>query len=73
MLMGWTVDIVGSKNSWIKLSYSGVYDFSLAGIVRNQDLAINFGYLYKVLARLEKFCQGTPIGNIWRVAVGFLD
>src|SRR3989344_4535195 len=27
MLMGWTVDIVGSKNSWIKLSYSGVYDF----------------------------------------------
>ncbi len=25
--MGWTVDIVGSKNSWIKLSYSGVYDF----------------------------------------------
>lgn len=50
-----------------------MFQHSLAGIVRNQDLAANFGYLYRVLARLEKFCQGTPIGQIWWVAVAFLD
>jgi chemosensory pili system protein ChpA (sensor histidine kinase/response regulator) len=50
-----------------------MFQFSLAGIIRNQDLSENFTYLYKVLSRLEKFCQGTPIGKIWWVAVGFLD
>lgn len=50
-----------------------MFQFSLAGIIRNQDLSDNFTYLYKVLSRLEKFCQGTPIGKIWWVAVGFLD
>ena len=50
-----------------------MFQFSLAGIIRNQDLAENFSYLYKVVSRLEKFCQGTPIGKIWWVAIGFLD
>ena len=50
-----------------------MFQFSLAGIIRNQDLSDNFSFLYKVLSRLEKFCQGTPIGKIWWVAVGFLD
>src|SRR5690606_1742746 len=42
-----------------------MFQFSLAGIIRNQDLSDNFAFLYKVLSRLEKFCQGTPIGKIW--------
>ncbi len=50
-----------------------MFQFSLAGIIRNQDLSENFSYLYKVVSRLEKFCQATPIGKIWWVAVGFLD
>jgi chemosensory pili system protein ChpA (sensor histidine kinase/response regulator) len=50
-----------------------MFQFSLAGIIRNQDLEDNFAYLYKVVARLEKFCQSTPIGKIWWVAIGFLD
>ena len=50
-----------------------MFQFSLAGIIRNQDLSENFAYLYKVLSRLEKFCQDTPLGKIWWVAVGFLD
>lgn len=50
-----------------------MFQFSLAGIIRNQDLAANFGNLYRVLARLEKFCSGTPLGKIWWVAVGYLD
>lgn len=50
-----------------------MFQFSFAGIIRNQDLDDNFSYLYKVVSRLEKFCQGTPIGKIWWVAVGFLD
>ena len=50
-----------------------MFQFSLAGIIRNQDLTNNFAYLYKVLARLEKFCQGSPLGKVWWVAVGFLD
>ena len=50
-----------------------MFQFSLAGIIRNQDLNENFAYLYKVLSRLEKFCQDTPLGKIWWVAVGFLD
>ena len=50
-----------------------MFQASLVGILRNQGLAENFAYLYKVLARLEKFCHDTPIGKIWWVSVGFLD
>lgn len=50
-----------------------MFQFSLAGVIRNQDLEENFSYLLKVISRLEKFCQGTPIGQIWWVAVGYLD
>ncbi|TNC80331.1 MAG: hybrid sensor histidine kinase/response regulator [Oleiphilus sp.] len=50
-----------------------MYQISLVGVIRGQDLAENLSYLYKVLARLEKFCHDTPIGKIWWVSVGFLD
>ena len=50
-----------------------MYQVSLVGVIRNQDLAENFSYLYKVLARLEKFCHDTPIGKLWWISVGFVD
>lgn len=50
-----------------------MYQISLVGVIRSQDIPENISYLYKVLARLEKFCHDTPIGKIWWVSVGFLD
>jgi len=50
-----------------------MYQVSLVGVIRNQDLAENFSYLYKVLARLEKFCHDTPIGKLWWISIGFVD
>ena len=42
-----------------------MFQMSLVGVLRDQDMPENLSYLYKVLARLEKFCVGTPIGKIW--------
>ncbi|MFT6121940.1 MAG: chemosensory pili system protein ChpA (sensor histidine kinase/response regulator), partial [Oleiphilaceae bacterium] len=50
-----------------------MFQFSLAGVIRNQELKQNFTYLYRVVVRLEKFCLGTSLGKIWWVSVGFLD
>lgn len=50
-----------------------MFQFSLAGVIRNQDLEQNFTYLYRVVVRLDKFCLGTSLGKIWWVSLGFLD
>ncbi|MDX1800057.1 MAG: Hpt domain-containing protein, partial [Marinobacter sp.] len=50
-----------------------MYQFALAGIVRETDLDAHFDYLHKVIQRLIKLCQNTPRGELWRAAGGFID
>ncbi len=50
-----------------------MYQFALAGIVRETDLDAHFDYLHKVIQRLVKLCQGTPRGELWQAAGGFID
>ena len=50
-----------------------MYQFALAGVVRETDLDSHFDYLHKVILRLIKLCQGTPRAELWRAAGGFID
>ncbi|MDX1756928.1 MAG: Hpt domain-containing protein [Marinobacter sp.] len=50
-----------------------MYQFALAGIVREDDLRAHFDYLQKVIQRLVKLCQGTPREQLWRAAGGFVE
>jgi chemosensory pili system protein ChpA (sensor histidine kinase/response regulator) len=50
-----------------------MFQVSLAGIVRNQNTHDHLIHLHKVLSRLEKFCQGSPIGKLWTVALAFIE
>ncbi|MEX0605747.1 MAG: Hpt domain-containing protein [Marinobacter sp.] len=50
-----------------------MYQFALAGIVRETDLDAHYDYLHKVIQRLTKLCQQTPREELWRAAGGFVD
>ncbi|WP_166256763.1 Hpt domain-containing protein [Marinobacter salicampi] len=50
-----------------------MYQFALAGVVRETDLDAHFDYLHKVILRLIKLCQHTPRAELWRAAGGFVD
>ncbi|WP_404365863.1 Hpt domain-containing protein [Marinobacter sp.] len=50
-----------------------MYQFALAGVVRETDLAAHFDYLHKVILRLIKLCHQTPRAELWRAAGGFVD
>jgi chemosensory pili system protein ChpA (sensor histidine kinase/response regulator) len=46
---------------------------ALVGVIRNQDLAANLGYMARVFARLESLCQGAPLGPLWQIASGLVE
>ena len=50
-----------------------MYQFALIGVIRQQDLEVNLGYLTKVMVRLERLCVETPIGALWWVSTGFVE
>ena len=50
-----------------------MYQFALAGIVREADLNAHFDYLDKVIQRVVKLCQRTPRAELWLAAAGFVD
>ncbi len=50
-----------------------MYQFALAGIVREDDLRAHFDYLQKVVLRLVKLCQGTAREQLWQAAGGFVE
>ncbi|WP_336365562.1 hybrid sensor histidine kinase/response regulator [Marinobacter sp. C2H3] len=50
-----------------------MYQFALAGVVREDDLPSHFDYLQKVIARLIRLCQKTPRGELWRAAGAFVE
>src|SRR5690554_1218450 len=50
-----------------------MYQFALAGVVREADLAAHFDYMQKVIQRLIRLCQKTPRGELWKAASAFLE
>ncbi|MBD2839565.1 Hpt domain-containing protein [Pseudomonas sp. JM0905a] len=46
---------------------------ALVGVIRNQDLATNLGYMARVFARLESLCQDAPLGPLWQIASGLVE
>ncbi|MDV5863132.1 Hpt domain-containing protein [Pseudomonas mendocina] len=46
---------------------------ALVGVIRNQDLATNLGYMARVFARLENLCKGAPLGGLWQIASGMVE
>ncbi|MBU6954167.1 Hpt domain-containing protein [Hahella sp. HN01] len=50
-----------------------MYQFALAGVIRESELPANFSYMGKVFKRLESLCRDTAQGQIWRVAHAFIE
>jgi len=50
-----------------------MYQFSLAGIIRNHDLEANYGFILKVLRKLESLCQDTAQEQLWSVARALVE
>ena len=46
---------------------------ALVGVIRNQDLATNLGYMARVFARLESLCKDAPLGGLWQIASGLIE
>lgn len=50
-----------------------MYQFALAGIIREEGLDAQFVYLQKVIHRLTRLCQKTPRGELWTAAAAFVE
>ncbi|MBW4934851.1 Hpt domain-containing protein [Marinobacter sp. F4206] len=50
-----------------------MYQFALAGVVREEDLDAHFDYMQKVILRLTRLCQKTPRGELWKAASAFVE
>ncbi|MFV3090908.1 Hpt domain-containing protein [Pseudomonas sp. GW6] len=46
---------------------------ALVGVIRNQELATNLGYMARVFARLETLCKDAPLGGLWQIASGMVE
>ncbi|WP_339515687.1 Hpt domain-containing protein [Pseudomonas sp. RL_15y_Pfl2_60] len=46
---------------------------ALVGVLRNQDLPTNLGYMARVFARLESLCKDAPLGALWQIASGVVE
>ncbi|MEK1906655.1 MAG: Hpt domain-containing protein [Pseudomonas sp.] len=46
---------------------------ALVGVIRNQDLGTNLGYMARVFARLETLCREAPLGPLWQIASGLVE
>ncbi|WP_165857740.1 Hpt domain-containing protein [Marinobacter sp. JSM 1782161] len=50
-----------------------MFQFALAGVVREADLDSHFDYLDKVIQRVIKLCQKSPREELWLAAGAFVD
>ncbi|WP_372970748.1 Hpt domain-containing protein [Marinobacter sp.] len=50
-----------------------MFQFALAGVVREADLDAHFDYMQKVIQRLIRLCQKTPRGELWKAAGAFVE
>ncbi|WP_445937527.1 Hpt domain-containing protein, partial [Pseudomonas sp.] len=46
---------------------------ALVGVIRNQDLPTNLGYMARVFARLENLSKDSPLGPLWQIASGIVE
>ena len=46
---------------------------ALVGVIRNQALPTNLGYLARVFARLESLCKDAPLGRLWVIASAMIE
>lgn len=46
---------------------------ALVGVIRNQDLPTNLGYMARVFARLESLCKDAPLGRLWVIASATIE
>ena len=46
---------------------------ALVGLLREQDLQKQLGYMTKVFARLELLCKDAPLGPLWRIASALVE
>ena len=44
-----------------------------AGLMREQGVQTQLGYMAKVFARLEQLCQDAPLGPLWRIASALVE
>ncbi|WP_144820781.1 Hpt domain-containing protein [Marinobacter piscensis] len=50
-----------------------MYQFALAGIIREENLDTQFTYLQKVIHRLVRLSQNTSRGELWKTAAAFVE
>ncbi len=50
-----------------------LYQFALVGLIRNQDMPTNLGYMAKSLMKLEQLYANLPMGQLWWVAAALVE
>ncbi|AUM13282.1 Hpt domain-containing protein [Ketobacter alkanivorans] len=50
-----------------------LYQFALVGLIRNQDMPTNLGYMAKSLAKLEQLYSNAPMGQLWWVSAALVE
>jgi chemosensory pili system protein ChpA (sensor histidine kinase/response regulator) len=50
-----------------------MFQFALAGVIREADLNAHFEYMQKVIERLVRLCRNTPRGELWKAAGAFVE
>ncbi|TGN38911.1 Hpt domain-containing protein [Marinobacter confluentis] len=50
-----------------------MFQFALAGVIREADLDAHFEYMQKVIERLVRLCKNTPRGELWKAAGAFVE
>ncbi|WP_070885876.1 Hpt domain-containing protein [Pseudomonas argentinensis] len=46
---------------------------ALVGVIRQQDMGTNLGYMARVFARLETLCKHSPLESLWQIASGVVE
>lgn len=46
---------------------------ALVGLLREQDVKTQLGYMGKVFARLEQLCDNAPLGPLWQIASALVE
>lgn len=50
-----------------------LYQFALVGLIRNQDMPTNLGYMAKSLTKLEQLYSNTAMAQLWWVANALVE
>ncbi|MDP2227624.1 MAG: Hpt domain-containing protein, partial [Moraxellaceae bacterium] len=50
-----------------------MYQVSLLGLIRNENVAVNLGYMSQVFTRLEKVAGPSPLRELWLVGAALVE